>query len=298
MDPLQPYAAFVRTFEAGSFSAVAREMGATQSAISKQIAALEASLGVQLFARTTRRIQPTVEGLKLYEHARQLLDAVEGLKAPHDRDAMVSGVLRITAPSSYGRRLVVPKLPRFLAQYPEVRVDLQLSDQIVDLVEEGVELAIRIGNLAPSSLMARPLGTLDYSLVATDTFLSRHGRPSAPSDLTEFPCILFAGGGRWTRWEFESEISGRHAVEVDGPVRVNDPEAMHALVRAHQGVAMLPDWVIGTDLEEHRLEAILPDFYPIPQPINIVYPQTRFLTRRARCFIDFLLADRAHSGKG
>lgn len=291
MDALQPYTAFVRTFEAGSFSAVAREMGTSQSGVSKQIAALESSLGVQLFARTTRRLQPTAEALKLYEHVRQLLDAVEALKSATGRSAIASGTLRLTIPSSYGRRRICPQLPRFLERFPQVQLDILLTDQVVDLVEEGMELAIRIGNLSPSTLMARPIGVVDLMLVATPEYLARNGTPEFPGDLAGHPCILYAGGARWSRWEFESE-TGRHAVEVTGPVRVNDPEAMFQLALAHQGIAMLPDWVIDDEIRTGRLQWLLQEFYPTPQPVSIVYPQTRYLSQRARSFIDFFVSER------
>ena len=291
MDALTSYTAFVRTFEAGSFSAVAREMGTSQSGVSKQIAALETSLGVQLFARTTRRLQPTAEALKLYEHVRQLLDAVEVLKSASGRTATASGTLRITMPSSYGRRSICPRLPLFLEQFPQVQLDILLTDQILDLVEDGLELAIRIGNLSPSTLMARPIGVIDQLLVATPEYLARKGTPELPLDLASHGCVLYGGSTRWTRWEFESE-TGRHAVEVDGPVRVNDPEAMFQLVLAHQGIAMIPDWVIGDEIKTGKVKWLLQDFYPIPQPVSIVYPQTRFLSQRARSFIDFFVTEK------
>ncbi|TDU29002.1 LysR family transcriptional regulator [Panacagrimonas perspica] len=288
MDALQSYTAFVRSFEAGSFSAVAREMGTSQSAVSKQIAALENSLGVQLFARTTRRLQPTSEALQLYEHVRQLLDAMDALRSASGRKAVASGTLRITLPSSYAKRRIIPLLPGFLERFPQVSLDIQLTDQVLDLVEEGLELGVRIGNLAPSTLMARPIGVVDQILVASPEYLSKQGTPDTPLDLSNHACVLYGGGTRWTRWEFESE-SGRHAVEVSGPVRVNDPQAMFELVCAHQGIALVPDWVIADEITSGRVTWLMPEFYPIPQPVNFVYPQTRFLSQRARSFIDYIL---------
>lgn len=288
MDALQTYAAFVRSFEAGSFSAVAREMGISQSAVSKQIAALESVIGVQLFARTTRKIQPTHEALQLYDHVRQLLDAIDSLKAAAGKRATASGTLRVTAPSAYGRLRVCPKLPAFLEQNPLVKVEMVLTDQIVDLVEEGYELGIRIGTLAPSTLMARPIGIVDQVLVATPEYLTRNTAPESPSDLANHACVLYGNGARWTRWEFESD-TGRHAVGVDGSIRCSDHQAMFDMVCAHQGVALIPDWVVGDAIKEGRVRWLLQDFYPIPLPVHVVYPQTRFLSQRARSFIDYLV---------
>jgi DNA-binding transcriptional LysR family regulator len=290
VNALQPYAAFARAIEAGSFSAVARDLGTSQSSVSKQIAALEASLGVQLFARTTRRLQPTAEAMELYEHVRQLLDAVESLKTVSGHEAVAAGTLRVTAPSSYGRRRICPLLPKFLELHPQVRVELVLTDQVADLVEDGFELGIRMGPLPSTTLRARPLGIVEMLLVATPEYLAKHGTPETPGDLAEHPCIVYSAGARWTRWEFESE-TGRHAAQVTGPIRVNDHEAMHMMICAHQGIGLIPDWVVGDDLSSGRLRWLMQDFYPIPQPVNIVYPQTRFLSRRARSFIDFMVTE-------
>lgn len=290
MEGLEAYTAFVRSFEAGSFSAVAREMGISQSTVSKQIAALESSIGVQLFARTTRKLQPTNEALQLYDHVCQLLDAVDSLKAAAGKRATASGTLRITMPNAYGRLRVCPRLPAFLERHPLVKMDMLLTDQVVDLVEEGFELGIRIGSLAPSTLMARPVGIVDQVLIATPEYLARHGAPETPSDLTGHACVLYGKGARWTRWAFESE-TGRHTVEVDGPLRCSDHQAMFELVCAHQGVALVPDWVVGDAIKTGRVRWLLPDFYPIPLPVNVVYPQTRFLSQRARSFIDYLVDD-------
>jgi DNA-binding transcriptional LysR family regulator len=292
MDSLKAYAAFARIFEAGSISAVAREMGITQSAVSKQIVALEAGLGVQLFARTTRRLQPTHEALALYEHVKQLLDAVESLRTDSGRLASVSGTLRITVPGAFGRLRICPRLPAFLSAFPAVRLDVMISDQVIDLVEERVELGVRIGPLAPSTLMARPIGAMNQVLVASPSFLSGRKRLDSPVDLAAHPCVLQGGPTSSSRWEFDSE-SGRQAVDVDGAIRVNDLEAALGLVCAHQGMGLLPDWMVAQALAENRLVRLLPDFYPRPMAVNIVYPQTRFLSRRARGFIDFLVAERA-----
>jgi len=290
MDVLQTYAAFVRACESGSFSAVARDLGTSQSSISKQIAALESELGVQLFARTTRRLTPTSEAMRLYEHVRQMLDAVEEMRANKDRKPVASGLLRIAMPTSFGRRRISPLVSKYLSQHPLVQLDLVLTDQPLDLVEEGIELEIRVGTLASSTLMARPIGIAEQLLVATPEYLARAGMPDSPSDLAHHSCILYSGTARPNRWEFESE-HGRHAVELPGLVRVNDPDAMYEMVLAGLGIALVPDWVIGRDTEEGRVRWLLQDYYPTPQPVNFVYPQTRFLSSRARSFIEFTLSE-------
>jgi len=290
MDAIQTYAAFVRACEAGSFSAVAQELGISQSSISKQIANLEGTLGVQLFARTTRRLTPTAEALVLYEHARQLLDAIEEMRSSRDRPGATTGMLRVTVSHSYGKRRIVPLLGRFLERYPKVQLDVVFDDDLVDLVEEGIELGIRLGPLASSTLVARPIGIAEQYLVASPAYIDRTGTPETPQDLVNHSCLLNTGAKRPNRWEFESE-HGRSAVEITGQAQANDAEALYDMVLAGLGIALIPDWLLGRDIEEGRVVWLLQDYFPTPQPVNIVYSQTRFPSQRARSFIEFLLEE-------
>lgn len=289
MDITKAYATFVRVFEAGSFSAVARETGMTQSAVSKIIATLEASLGVQLFTRTTRKLHPTSEAVQLYDAARQMLDTLDSLSAVARKApaAEASGVLRITIPSSFGRRRVLPVLALFIERYPKVKLDVVMTDNVLDLIEVGLELGIRIGTLPSNTLIARSLGIVEHTLLASPRYLERHGRPESPLDLAEHQCIVY---GNTARWDFESE-HGRQSVEIRGPLRINDADAICDLVRADLGIAQVPDWIIKDDFEAQGLVPLLSDYYPIPKPVSIIYPQTRFLSTRARCFIDLVVAE-------
>jgi len=289
VDSTKAYQVFVRALEVGSFSAVAREMGTTQSSISKIIASLETSLGVQLFARTTRKLHPTDEALQLYEHARQLLDTVNALTSASRKaqKAEASGLLRLTIPHSYGRRRLMPLLARFIERYPKVKLDIVMKDDILDLISEGLELGVRIGTLPSNTLIARSLGIVEYTTVASARYLAQHGRPESPLDLAQHACIV---SGTQSRWHFESE-HGRQSVDVSGPIRVNDAEAICQAVQADLGIAQIPDWLVRSDFAAHGLVPLLDDYYPIPKPVSIVYPQTRFLTQRARSLIDFLVAE-------
>lgn len=293
MPNLIAYTAFARAFELGSFSAVGRELGLTQSTVSKHIAALEAALKVQLFARTTRRLKPTPEALKLYEGVLQLLDAADAIQATvGGARAEPSGLLRITLPDSYGRALLMPTVARYLADHPRVRMDLRLTDQAVNLVEEGMELGVRIGDLPASTLMARPLGVVDHVLVATPAYLARHGEPRLPTDLLQHNCITYTGFARGQRWVFDSE-QGRQTLEVPSTLGVNSADAMYQAVLLDLGIARVPSWVLGDDLAHGRVRRLLPEDYPTPLPIHVVYPQTRVLSSRARRFIEYLVEDHA-----
>lgn len=291
MTSLTAYTAFARAYELGSFSAVGRELGLTQSTVSKHIAGLEADLGVQLFARTTRKLNPTLEAERLYEGVQHLLDAADAIhSAVGTARAEPTGLLRITLPDSYGRAVVMPKVALFLARYPRVRLDVRLTDQPINLIEEGLELGVRIGDLSSSTLVARSIGIAEHLIVATPQYLAAHGEPRHPSDLAQHNCIVYTGFARANRWVFDSE-QGREVVEVQSTLSVNSADAMYGAVLAHVGIARVPAWVVGTDVARGKVRTLLPDDYPTPLPISVVYPQTRVLSLRARHFIDFLLAE-------
>jgi DNA-binding transcriptional LysR family regulator len=291
MTSLTAYTAFARAYELGSFSAVGRELGLTQSTVSKHIAGLEADLGVQLFARTTRKLNPTLEAERLYEGVQHLLDAADAIHSSvGSARAEPTGLLRITLPDSYGRAVVMPQVAKFLARYPRVRLDVRLTDQPVNLIEEGLELGVRIGHLSSSTLVARSIGIAEHLIVATPQYLAAHGEPRHPSDLAQHNCIVYTGFARANRWVFDSE-QGRQVVEVQSTLGVNSADAMYGAVLAHVGIARVPAWVVGTDVARSKVRTLLPDDYPTPLPISVVYPQTRVLSLRARHFIDFLLAE-------
>lgn len=289
MPSLLTYTAFARAYELGSFSAVGRELGLTQSTVSKHIASLEGELKVQLFARTTRKLNPTPEAMRLYEGVQHLLEAADAIHSSiGGARAVPSGLLRITLPDSYGRAIVMPIVAQFLAAWPRVRLDVRLTDQTVDLIEEGVELGVRIGDLSSSTLIARPLGIVEHLIVATPAYLAAHGEPRHPTDLLQHNCIVYTGFARGNRWVFDSD-QGRQTIEVPSTLGLNSADAIYGAVLQHVGIARVPAWVVGNDLATGRVRRLLPDDYPTPLPVNIVYPQTRLPSARARCFIEFLV---------
>lgn len=290
MSSLIAYTAFARAYELGSFSAVARELGITQSTVSKHIALLETSLGVQLFARTTRQLSPTREAARLYDSVLVLLDAADAIPGSlASARAEPAGLLRVSLPDSFGRARLMPHVIAFLAAYPKVRLDVRLSDQTLGLVEEGVEVAVRIGELGASTLVARSLGIVEHFVVATPAYLAQHGEPRDPTELAGHHCIVYTGTPKGQRWVFESE-QGRQVAEVNSNLGLDSADAIHTAVRGGVGIAKLPGWIVEQDLADGTLRALLPDHYPLPMPVNFVYPQTRVLSARARAFIDFVVA--------
>lgn len=290
MDRIDCLRAFVRAMEGGSFSTAAKELGLGQPAISKRIALLEQEFGSQLFMRTTRKLTPTREAHRIYDLARQVLSAFETARASvKDAPARPSGTLRVSLPSSFGRHYMMPLVKEYVSAYPEVKIDLRFSERTINLVEEGVELALRIGQLESGSLMARRIGTVRRYLVATPAYFRKRSRPRTPDDLTQHQCIVYSRLARAGQWTFESE-EGRHVVAVSGSVVVDDADAMREAVLQHLGIAIVPAWSAARALERREMEVVLPDFAVAALPLHAVYPETHWMSLRARSFLDFVIA--------
>lgn len=233
MDRLDCLRAFVKVMEGGSFSSAARDLGLGQPAVSKRIAVLEREFGTQLFMRNTRKLTPTREAHRIYDLARQALSCIETARASVvNAPAGPTGTLRLGVPTSFGRHYIMPVIEQYLRAYPDVKVDVRFSERNVDLVEDGIELALRIGRLESSSLKARRIGTVRRFLVATPTYLRRHPLPQLPGDLKNLSCIGYARLSPAGQWAFESEL-GRHVVEIAGSLVVDDADAMKQAVLQH-----------------------------------------------------------------
>lgn len=293
MDRIDCLTAFVHVLESGSFSGAARRLGTTQPTISKRIAMLEGEFGAKLFLRSTRRLVPTSEAERVYEQARAILEMFDSARASaRDITPQPAGTLTLSIPSSVGRNLLMPLIADFGRQYPDVALDLRLTERQVNLVEEGVELALRIGELKDSALRARPLGRVRRFAVASPTYL--HGRPAPrdPADLADHLCIGYSRFAEAVQWVFESE-HGRHAADVDCAVKLDDADAMQAAVRQGLGIAILPIWLVSPLVATGDLEIVMPDHTVPSLPIHAVYTEPRTLSLRARRFLDLLIDRRA-----
>lgn len=290
MDRLDAIRLFVRVAETGSFSAVAREANIGQPAVSKQVAALEARLGAQLMHRTTRALTLTEAGQTFYEAGVKLLadlDAAESLVGAGQ--SRPSGLLRVSLSAGFGRLHVVPHLPAFAECYPDVVVETLVSDRFVDMVEGGIDVAIRIGDLADSALLARRIGTTQRVTVATPAYLDRVGAPAGPYDLDRHACIAFVFQRSVRPWSFRS---GEGVVEhiPKGPLRTNDAEHIRAAVLAGLGIAQTPRWLFSTELARGEVTEVLAAWPGEPTPIHAVHPAGRRPPGKLRAFIDFLAA--------
>jgi DNA-binding transcriptional LysR family regulator len=262
MSRLEDAEVFVAVVDAGGFTAAAIALGVSQPAVSRRIAALEARLGVRLFTRSTRRLRPTDAGAAFYERARRVLaELEEGECEAAAESAELRGSLRFTAPPAFGRHVVVPQLAAFAAAHPAITVDLVLGERRLELAEEAVDLAVRIDapGSAPGLIHTR---LTDFAVVAcaAPAYLAAHGVPRTPADLAQHACLLQAGPSRGDVWSFAARRAERVAVQVRGPMRSNDVEALAAATRAGMGIALLPDFLVAADLRRGTLRAVLPRF--------------------------------------
>lgn len=287
-DTLQLFRTFVRTVETGSFSAVARELNASQPTISRQVAALEDHLGCVLLQRTTRALTLTDDGRTFYEHARRTLEAAtEAENAVGRRRGKPSGILRLACAGVFGRLHVIPRLPRFRMRFPDVGIALHMTDGFTDLVEEGIDLAFRVGENRDGSMIARRIGTTRRAVVATPAYLAEHGTPMRPEDLSDHQCVVYDRLVTGATWTFAGR-GGELTVPISGPVHVNSTEAVRAAVLEGLGIGYVPVWhFVENEIESGRLVALLPGFVAPPQPISAVYPTRRFLAPKVRAAIDF-----------
>lgn len=299
MDKLQAMTTFVRVVEAGSFSAIARETAATQSAVSKQVAALERTLGAKLLTRTTRSLALTEEGARYFEQVRRLVGEIAEAEAQLQRgERQLSGWLRVAAPVGYGRLKLMPIVQAFLASHPMVKIDLRLADGFVDLVEQGIDVAVRIGELADSSLVARRIGRLRRLLLAHRDYLRQLPKgvkaPRRPEDLAQHNCIVYTELATRNAWAFTAgagaaEPAGTaREVRVGGNLQTNSSEVIRASVLAGMGIAFAPEWLFDEELARGEVVRLLADWEGAEMPIQLVSPPQRKGALKVGVFADFV----------
>lgn len=273
---------FVRAVETGSFSAVARELGTGQPNVSRNIAALEQHLGTRLLHRSTRKLTMTSEGERYYAEVRQVLDAVAEAESNARGEDKPSGLLKVSCPTSLGRTHLLPWAVKFLEQYPDMAVDVQISDRFIDMVEEGVDLAIRIGTLKDSNLRARRIGASERVCVASVEYLGRKSAPKVPADLENHNCIAYTLFSSGTSWLFSDG-----EVEIKGSLKSNTLDGVYQAVIDGLGIGYGPLWMFEDAVRDGGVKLLLTDFSPKPVPIQIVYSAIRLMPRRASAFMDF-----------
>lgn len=295
MDQLGAMRAFVRVVQTGSFSAVGRELETTQATISKKVAALEAKLGAKLLNRSSRDVSLTQAGADYYEQAVVMLAELDEVESRiRSQVATPKGTLHVTAPVAFGRIVIAPIIGEFLEMYPDIKVDMSLGDRHVDLIAEGVDVAIRARRLEDSTLIARHLFENPMLLVASPEYLAQYGEPRKPADLKRHSCIVYSLLRSGNIWHFEQK--GKEvSVPVNGRFQSDNGDTNLEVALAGLGIAELPMWMVAEHLQANRLKQVLIDYQADTVPFNAIYPQNRYVPLKVRCFVDFLkekLADK------
>jgi DNA-binding transcriptional LysR family regulator len=281
---------FTRVVQAGSFTAAARQLEMPKSSVSRKVSELEDRIGVRLLQRTTRQLGLTDAGRIYFEHSARIVAQIEEAdQAVNRMQATPRGLLRVTAPLSFA--MLGPIVAEFLAQYPDVQLEMVCTDRSVDLIEEGFDLAIRAGKLEDSTLVSRNLGALKRVVVAAPSYCKLHGTPKTPADLAQHACITFSTGGTPNLWTLYDDADHPVNVRVTSRLVVNDFDMMGDAARAALGIAYMPEYVCAQDLAAGRLRHVLPRWRSAVAPVQALYPTARHLSPKVAAFLD-LVRDR------
>jgi DNA-binding transcriptional LysR family regulator len=289
MEDLERMAIFARVVETRSFSEAARQLGLSKSVVSKQMTQLEKSVGARLLNLTTRAMSLTEAGAVFYDHCARIVEELQAAKdAVGQLHSQPRGLLRVSASVAFGTIHIAPALPDFLARYPEVRIDMEIKDRFVDLADERFDVAIRITKEPAPNLVARRLATVKRQMCATPAYFKRHGVPRTPKDLENHNCLTYTYFNPQDPWRLRGP-DGDISVAATGNLRLNDDEALSEAVLKGLGIALLPTFIVGKDLQAGRLRAVLSDYIPLERHIYAVYLPTRYVSPKLRAFIDFLV---------
>lgn len=286
---LQAMHVFVRVVDLGSFSKAAHDLGIGQPSVTKLVAQLERQVGARLLFRSTHGVSPTEVGTLYYEKCKLIAHHVEEAQtAASLMQSQLQGSLRISTTMDFGRRVLTPLTTQFLKLNPKLRIELLFDDQIVDLVTQGIDVAIRMGRLADSTLGARHLGDNPWSVVASPDYLARRGLPRTPAELSEHDALVIATVQNDSRWHFVDSAGHERVVAVHGPLRSNNKSALLAGAEAGLGIAMLPSYVVHASVEAGRLHTLLGDWTLPQQEMHAVYPSPRWVPAKVAWLIDWL----------
>lgn len=289
MDRLDGIAAFAQVVDTGSFTAAARRLGLSKSAVSAHIQRLEDRLGVQLLRRTTRRVAATEAGRTYHRYCiRILADAEAAEQAAGALQREPRGTLRISAPESFGWMHVAPAIAGFRERFPDIAIDLNLDERHINLVQDGVDLAIRIGVLPSSPLVVRKLAPARLVLCASPGYVAAHGEPQSPQDLSDRSCLCFPPLWRDGRWRLAAGAR-EERIPITAALISNSGEVLRVAALGGAGIAMLPTWAVGEDLRSGALSRVLPAWSPQTSAIHAVYPDNRRMSAKVRTFVDHLV---------
>jgi DNA-binding transcriptional LysR family regulator len=290
---LETLSLFVEVMQRGSFADVARARGVAPSSISRAIAGLESELGIRLFQRSTRNLEPTEAALVYFERINPLVNELETAKlAALDVSEEPKGTLRVTAATVFGQTAIVPLLPELAEAYPQLSIELFLADAYLDLVEERIDVAIRLGSLKDSSYIAKRLANLTFYVCASPGYLKRHGTPEHPKAIEEHNCLLFPRSGYSLDWLFKDKDGTLIQVPINGKYLITNSAAIKQCAIAGMGLALLPDWLVNDAISSGELVTLFPEHEVTATDYDnaawILYPSREYLPLKTRVFIDFL----------
>lgn len=299
MDKFEAMRVFCSVIEAGGFAPAADRMGLSTSAVSRHVAQLEAHLNVRLLNRTTRRMSPTDEGFAYFERCTQLLADLEETEASVSGEARrPHGRLRLTAPIALATLRLAPAFAAFSRQYPDITLDIALSDSIADFAEEGLDLAIRVGRVGSENLVARHIGDSVLLVAAAPDYLKRAGTPSCPDDLAHHECLTYTYSSIGNQWSFEDRDGKTITTRIGGPINANNGMLLAEIAAAAGGIAFAPCFILQPLIDAGRLQRVLPDWGTPRLPIHAVYPTRRHLSAKVQAMTGFLTDWFAKSREG
>ncbi|WP_025821880.1 LysR family transcriptional regulator [Shewanella marina] len=288
MDQLGAMRVFIRVVQTGSFSATARELHTTQATISKKIAALELKLAGKLLIRSSRELSLTEIGAEYYDRCVAIISEIDEAEANvRSHIASPQGVIKISAPVTFGNKFIAPILAEFLQRYPDIKVNLALSDAHVDIIADGIDVAIRARELEDSSLVARHLFDNPNVLIASADYLAKFGEPKQPQQLKLHNCIIYSMSANNNIWHF-SFNGEKQTVVISGNCQSDSCDVILQLILDGVGIGLLPIWMVSEQLQSGRLIQLMPDYESKPLPFHAIYPKHRYVPLKIRCFVDYL----------
>lgn len=288
MDKLNSMTIFAEVVKQSGFTAAAEKIGLSRAQLSKSVMQLEAHLGTRLLNRTTRRISLTETGRIYYERCQTILNDIDELEClASEQTAKPSGTLTISVPTSFGIFHLNQLIPAYLKRYPNVQISLSLTDRVIDVVDEGFDLALRISILEDSSLIARRIAPCKLVMSASPEYIKQYGQPETPQDLHRHQCLIYTNSARPGVWNLQGK-NGAQSIVVKGALRADNGDALKEAAIAGLGIALLPTFIVGPDLCQGKLQQVLPDYCPADLSIYAVFPSRRYLSAKVRTFIDFL----------
>jgi len=292
MDTLDGLKTVIAVVETGSFTAASERLGMSKALVSKYVGEVESGLGIRLFNRTTRQLALTDAGKSYYEHSLNLLEQFSAMvDNVTGEQTSPRGTLRVSAPVTFGEMKLSPILPKFLAMYPELNVEVRVTNNSIDMVEEGIDVRLRIGGVADSNMIARHIRTFPLILCASPTYLDNHGIPESPECISQHTCIIDSNFRVGKQWPIILKNGDARTINVKSHIAVNSPKAVQEIAIAGGGIAMIPEFIVEDSIKRGELITILPDCTTLEFGLFAIYPHRKYVSRKVRCFIDFVLKE-------